>query len=88
MVQGDEAGLATITERELPWEGGGGSQGSVVSSEPRVESVSEKTDGHLGQMLFIYQVGRGEQIDHAFSNWQVMVTLTRTIFCQVMGVKS
>lgn len=60
VVQGDEAGLATITERELPW--GVGSQGSVVSSEPRVESISKKTDGHLGQMLLIYQVGRGSKL--------------------------
>lgn len=61
---------------------------TVVSSEPREESLSKKTDGHLGQMLLIDQVGIGMQIDHAFSNWQVTVTLARTIFCQVMAVKS
>lgn len=30
----------------------------------------------------------GMQIDHAFSNWQFLVTLTRAIFCQVMGWNS
>lgn len=86
VMVGNNVGPAKITEKEWPW-WGAGEPGGYSILRAKYRKCCKEDRWSLGLNAADRSGERGMEIDHAFSSWQVTVTLTRAIFCQVRRVK-